>query len=222
MIAQLYGITTIDDAVMVAELGADHIGLVPEIGPDNWDGVTPDEANAILAAVPAGVTRVVLSLGAEVAAVVATARNVPADVLHVVRTDLLHDDDLRAIGDTIGKPLMTTVAVDGPGTIATAQRLAAVADVLLLDSRDPSTGVVGASGHTHDWAVSAAVVRAVDVPVILAGGLGPDNVGDAIEQVAPWGVDSETHTSFPDNRRRKDPDRVRRFLERARSSRAHS
>ena len=222
MIAQIYGITTVDDGVMVAELGADHIGLVPEIGPDNWDGVTPDEANTIMAAVPAGVTRVVLSLGTDVATVVATAQNVPTDVLHVVRTDVLDNDDLRAIGDETGIPLMATVAVDGPGAVAAAQQLATVADVLLLDSRHPSSGVVGASGHTHDWALSAAVVRSVDVPVILAGGLGPDNVGAAIEQVAPWGVDSETHTSFPDDRRRKDPDRVRRFLERARSARAHS
>ena len=155
----------------------------------------------------------VLSLGTDVATVVATAQNVPTDVLHVVRTDVLDNDDLRAIGDETGIPLMATVAVDGPGAVAAAQQLATVADVLLLDSRHPSSGVVGASGHTHDWALSAAVVRSVDVPVILAGGLGPDNVGAAIEQVAPWGVDSETHTSFPDDRRRKDPDRVRRFLE---------
>jgi phosphoribosylanthranilate isomerase len=79
------------------------------------------------------------------------------------------------------------------------------------------TGVVGASGLVHDWSVSASVVAAVDVPVFLAGGLGPENVVAAIERVRPAGVDSETRTSRDGDRRRKDPDRVRRFIELARS-----
>ena len=75
--------------------------------------------------------------------------------------------------------------------------------------------MVGATGHTHDWSLSAALVAAVERPVILAGGLGPENVLEAIERVRPAGVDSETRTSRADDRRRKDPDRVRRFIETA-------
>ena len=89
-----------------------------------------------------------------------------------------------------------------------------MSDWLLLDTEHSETGVVGASGQVHDWSWSRAAVEAVDVPVILAGGLGPDNVAAAIEAVRPAGVDSETHTGRDDDRRRRDPEKVRRFMER--------
>ncbi len=215
VIAQVYGITTVDDARTVAALGADRVGVVPEITPDNWDGVDVDTANAILSALPESVTSVVLSLATTVDAVVATARAVPGDVVHVVRTDVLDPGALAAIRAELRRPVMATVAVDGPGALDHAVALARVADYLLLDSRHPSTGIVGASGHTHDWSLSATIVQRVDRPVVLAGGLGPDNVEEAIRCVRPWGVDSETRTSRDDDRRRKDPDRVHEFVERA-------
>ena len=78
--------------------------------------------------------------------------------------------------------------------------------------------MVGATGLTHDWSLSAQIVDEVQTPVILAGGLGPDNVAAAVRQVRPAGVDSETNTSRPDDRRRKDPDRVQRFVRLARAT----
>ena len=115
--------------------------------------------------------------------------------------------------------VMVTVPVRDIGAVDVARRFAGCADLLLLDTADPSNGVVGATGHTHDWAVSAEIVAAVDVPVLLAGGLGPDNVGEAIRRVRPAGVDSETRTSHSHDRRRKDPDKVRRLIQIARSVR---
>ena len=55
-----------------------------------------------------------------------------------------------------------------------------VADWLLLDTQEPDAPVIGATGKTHDWALSRAIVEAVEIPVVLAGGLGPDNVVEAI------------------------------------------
>lgn len=215
MIVQVYGITTVDDARMVAALGVDHVGVVPE-DRGNWDGVSVDQATAIVDALPAGVSSVVLSLATEVDDVLATARAVPGDYVHVVRTDVVGVDGIAAIRAAAHAQVMATVAVDGLDAIAVAQAMATVADVLLLDSRAPDTGIVGASGLVHDWSVSERVVRAVGVPVVLAGGLGPDNVTEAVTRVRPWGVDSETRTSTDHDRRRKDPDRVQRFVERAR------
>src|SRR5439155_24733294 len=92
-----------------------------------------------------------------------------------------------------GVPLMCTVPVRGPEAIDVARRYAPVADYLLLDSTDEATGTTGATGLTHDWRVSARIVETVAVPVVLAGGLGPENVVAALDIVRPWGVDSDTH-----------------------------
>ena len=78
-------------------------------------------------------------------------------------------------------------------------------------------GVVGATGVVHDWTISSAIAKAVTAtPVILAGGLGLENVADAIRRVGPAGVDSETRTSLAADRRRKDLDKVRSFIDEAR------
>ena len=73
----------------------------------------------------------------------------------------------------------------------------------------------GGTGATHDWNVGAEIVRRLNVPVILAGGLSPANVGDAIRAVKPWCVDSFSHTNLPGSRR-KDPVRVKAFVNAAR------
>ncbi|NWG76280.1 MAG: phosphoribosylanthranilate isomerase, partial [Rubrivivax sp.] len=79
---------------------------------------------------------------------------------------------------------------------------------------------IGASGATHDWALSREIVRQVRVPVVLAGGLSPENVGAAIRAVRPWGVDSLTHTNqpLPGGGFRKDLERVRQFVLAAREA----
>jgi phosphoribosylanthranilate isomerase len=77
---------------------------------------------------------------------------------------------------------------------------------------------VGATGLVHDWDLSAAVVASVGRPVLLAGGLGPHNVRQAIERVRPAGVDSETRTSKESDRRRKDLEKVRAFIDTARNT----
>jgi len=99
-----------------------------------------------------------------------------------------------------------------------ALRLAPLGDYLLLDTAHPKTGVVGATGLVHDWDLSTRLVEAVRCPVILPGGLGPDNVADAITRVRPSGVDSETRTSRDDDRRRKDLAKVEAFIHRARNA----
>jgi phosphoribosylanthranilate isomerase len=107
--------------------------------------------------------------------------------------------------------------------VAVAREFAKVVDFLILDTQAPDIPGVGASGATHDWSVSHEIVRSVRVPVILAGGLSPENVADAVHAVRPWGVDSLTHTNrpTPGGGFRKDLDRVRAFVEAARAADPH-
>lgn len=217
MLVQIYGVTTVDDATMVAALGPDHVGVVVDEGIDTWDSVDEATAAAIVDRL-AGIRVVALSLSPDPARMLRTVELLSPDVLHLARVaDRLTPDQLAAVRRAVSPiELMVTIPVRGPDAVDVARRFSPCADWLLLDTADSASGVVGASGHTHDWSVSAAVVAAVDVPVFLAGGLGPDNVAEAIERVRPAGVDSETRTSFASDRRRKDPERVRRFVEIAR------
>lgn len=108
------------------------------------------------------------------------------------------------------------VRTDGnlPELLDTVRELAPLTDAFITDTHDPATGADGATGRTHDWAVSAELVRRSPRPVILAGGLNPDNVHAAILRVRPAGVDAHTGVEGPDGR--KCPDRLRRFVDEAR------
>ena len=102
------------------------------------------------------------------------------------------------------------VVAGEPGIVAEAEAHQETADYLMLESG--AKGVPFAGGETHDWLVSRLIVERSRIPVILAGGLSPENVGQAIATVRPWGVDSFTHTDIAGQRGRKDPLRVRSFV----------
>jgi phosphoribosylanthranilate isomerase len=165
-----------------------------------------------------------------VALTVATDARSIVDMVESVRPDVLHlcgppealgpgaVASLRAeIGTT---SIMQAVAVTGPGALDVARAFAPLVDYLLLDSVAPGIPGIGAAGTTHDWDISAAIVAAVDVPVILAGGLTPSNVASAIGHVRPWGVDSLTHTNrpLPAGGFRKDLGLVEAFVAAARGA----
>ena len=91
------------------------------------------------------------------------------------------------------------------------------ADKEVTKGEQPETGFVGITGKTCDWDVARALVLGTHVPVVLAGGMSPDNVAQGIEKVKPYGVDSCTLTNYKDEygksiRFKKDPELVRRFI----------
>ncbi len=75
------------------------------------------------------------------------------------------------------------------------------ADLFIMDTYDPQTGRTGATGKTHDWKISSKIVELSPKPVILAGGLNPNNVREAILKVKPAGVDSHTGVESPDGKK---------------------
>jgi phosphoribosylanthranilate isomerase len=96
-----------------------------------------------------------------------------------------------------------------PGQRPGWERYVAVADAFILDSIDLSADRIGGTGQVHDWSISAAVAAVSPRPVILAGGLRPGNVRQAVSRVRPWavnvnsGVESEGY---------KDAERIREFV----------
>lgn len=89
-------------------------------------------------------------------------------------------------------------------------------DAFITDTYDPLTGASGATGKIHNWDVSRRIVEASQRPVILAGGLNPENVRDAILYVKPAGVDVHTGVEGPDGR--KDEVLVKAFVSEAESA----
>jgi phosphoribosylanthranilate isomerase len=222
LLTQIYGITTPADAALVNALGPDHVGVVLDEGVASWDTVDAPTLRAILREL-SDVAVVALSLSTERDRILRTAEAVAPAWLHLARAEGIPPETLARLRvDIAPRRLMLTVPVRDDASLGLADRLAACADALLLDRAHPATGVVGATGHVHDWSLSREIVERVPVPVILAGGLGPDNVAEAIRRTRPAGVDSETHTSRADDRCRKDPERVRLFLERARTAATES
>ncbi|MDV6011865.1 phosphoribosylanthranilate isomerase [Haloechinothrix sp. LS1_15] len=95
-----------------------------------------------------------------------------------------------------------------------ARESAAWVDMFITDTFDPATGATGATGLTHDWSISAELVRRAPKPLMMAGGLTPDNVAEAIRVARPAAVDA--HTGLEDTDGRKDRAKVRSFVMRAR------
>jgi len=205
---------SVAEAEAVAAIGVDHVGVTPSRRglPGEVDEGT---ATDICAALTGLATSVALSVETEAEAVVQMATRVQPDILHLCgppgEMNPASVAELRRSLPGIG--IMQAIAVTGPEAVETALSYEAAVDFLILDSVTPDVPGVGAAGTVHDWAVSAAIVAAVDVPVVLAGGLSPDNVADAIETVHPWGVDSLTCTNrpLPSGAFEKDLGLVQRF-----------
>ncbi len=212
---QIYTMQSPDEAQAVVALGVDHIGVTPANSglPGEVDFAT---ARAIVEAVGDSAVCVALTVESDLEAIETMARAVGPDIVHLCGLEnTLLPDAVRALRDRLPDlPIMQAVSVGGPEAVEVALAYQDVADYLILDTQAPDIAGIGASGETHDWGISREIVRQVRIPVILAGGLSPENVAEAIRAVQPWGVDSLTRTNrpLPGGGFRKDLDRVRQFV----------
>jgi phosphoribosylanthranilate isomerase len=213
MRVKICGTTSLADAELALAAGADALGFLIGLAYPSDDELEPAAARAIVAALPATAAAVLVTHRDDPGWIARTAREVGCRTLQV------HGDlaagrlaELRALAP--GATIVKTIHVTGPAALDAAREAARFADALLLDTRNAAR--LGGTGVTHDWSVSAEIVRAVPCPVLLAGGLTPDNVGVAIATVRPAGVD--VNSGVEDARGHKDPQRLRAFVERARSA----
>jgi phosphoribosylanthranilate isomerase len=212
---QIYTMQSVDEAQAVISQGVDHIGITPsELGlPGEVDIPT---ARAIVKAVGDSAVCVALSVEADLDVIESMAQAVRPDILHLCGIEkTLLPEGVRSLRERLpGLPIMQAISVTGPDAIDVALAYEEVADYLILDTQSTDIAGIGASGETHDWNISRDIVLHVNIPVILAGGLSPENVAKAINIVQPWGVDSLTHTNriLPDGGFRKDLDLVGQFV----------
>lgn len=173
---KICGITRIEDALAAARLGADAIGLV--FYPGSPRAVTPAQARAIIDALPPFVVPVGLFVNAGAEAVRDTLAVAPVQLLQ------FHGEETPGFCAAFGRPFLRAVRVR-PGTdLLQYAREFHAAKGLLLDAW--VEGVHGGTGATFDWSL---IPRDLPAPVVLSGGLNPDNVEQAVRRVRPWAVD---------------------------------
>jgi phosphoribosylanthranilate isomerase len=186
MLVQIYEVQTPEEALALARLGVDHIVVL--VG----DGAFPRElpaapTRAIFAAVPSGAKRVALSLSADREEIARVAGETRPDIIQVQAA--IEDFSVamtRALKTQFPEiPIMRAIPVIDGTSIEIARSYQGVADFLLLDSYDADTRQFGALGRTHDWSLSRRIVDEAGIPAILAGGLGSENVAEAIAVVRP-------------------------------------
>jgi phosphoribosylanthranilate isomerase len=218
MIVQVFAIKSIEEMHMCLEAGLDRWGL--EVGKK---GIMPSEMSfektrSIFAATPAGFPKMALTIDTDIEDLVEIVNETKPDLLH------LCGDTRRLLPERVAElrkkipevGIIQAIPVTGPEAVVIAMAYEEVADVLFLDSVAPNVKGIGIAGVTHDWSIDRKIVNLVKKPCMMAGGLSPENVAEAIRAVHPWGVDSNTHTNVPGTWK-KDPDRIRRFAEAARA-----
>jgi phosphoribosylanthranilate isomerase len=187
MIIQIYTTQTPEEGLALARLGVNHVGITPaSIGLPGE--VTDEQGRMIFESIGSLAVKVALSVETDLTKIVEMVKVVEPDVLH-----LCSDPDRMVRPDGVaelklmlpGLKVMQAVPVIGREALAIAQSYQGVADYLILDSFSPTIGGVGAAGVTHDWSISREIVQNSRLPVILAGGLSPENVAAAIRAVRP-------------------------------------
>jgi phosphoribosylanthranilate isomerase len=195
--SKICGITRIEDALVAAEAGADAIGLV--FYAKSPRAVSVQQARAIIAALPPFVTTVGLFVD--------LGRGELSEILEAVPLDLLqfHGDEAPAACEGFGRPYIKALRVKPGDDIAARAERYGSASGILLDTYVP--GIPGGTGAAFDWSL---VPQDLCKPIILAGGLTPESVRDAIEQVRPYAVD--VSGGVESGKGIKDAQKIRAFV----------
>ncbi len=217
LIVQIAGIKDLAEARLVLDCGITWLGFPLRL-PVNAADTTEAEAAAIIAALPPPAIPVLITYETTASAILDFCRQ--TGVRHVQLHGPVPPDETRRLRALAPELFVIKSLVVRAGNrdelLELARAQAPHVDAFITDTHDPSTGADGATGRTHDWRISRALVEANLRPVILAGGLTPDNVRAAIQAVRPAGIDAHTGVEGLDGR--KDPEKLRRFLAEAQSS----
>jgi phosphoribosylanthranilate isomerase len=204
---KICGITRPEDGIAAAHAGADAIGLV--FYPKSPRAVTIEQAAEICAALPPFVTTVALFVDAEHFAIDDVLRGVPIDLLQ------FHGSETPAQCEAFDTPYIKAIRMSEEADLVEAASHYNSARGLLVDTYSP-TGA-GGTGETFDWDRASPAMRGEpETPIILAGGLHPGNVAEAIAAVKPYAVD--VSSGVETGKGIKDADKITAFIEAVRQA----
>jgi len=200
---KICGITSRNDLELAVRAGADAIGLIVDVDVETSREIDPDLAVKLARATPPLVTTVLVTMPDTPETTVELASRIQPDVVQIHGAST--PGDLAYLSANLDGDVIKAVS---PGEAETYET---VADALLVDSLD-ETGA-GGTGKTHDWDRTRELVEKLSAPVVLAGGLTPENVAEAVETVRPFAVDVASGVEAKAGR--KDADAVASFVRRA-------
>lgn len=193
------GITREADLETAVDAGTDAVGVIADVTVDTPREVSVERARDLLDAVPPLVTGTLVTMPENAEAAVRLVERLEPDAVQVHG---LAPERIAALRVRAPVPVLAAVDADD------APRYAGAADALVVDSLDAQGG--GGTGETHDWERTRDLVAELDVPVVLAGGLTPENVADAVRTVRPFAVDVASGVEREGGV--KDADAVRAFV----------
>jgi len=182
-------ISSQEEAQVAIKAGASALGLV---GPmPSGPGIISDKLIAKIATkTPPAIATFLLSSRVKALEIIAHQKLVGTSTIQIV--DQLKEGSYKEIKDALpGIKIVQVIHVRNEASVREANHIAKEVDALLLDSGNPDLSVkeLGGTGRTHNWQISSQIVKEVDIPVFLAGGLNPKNVSQAIQEVQPFGLD---------------------------------
>lgn len=217
---KICGMKSAEDIELAVRCGANAVGLVTDVPVDTPRKIDTETATELASLVPLFVDCVLVIMPDDGEQAVEMIETVKPDVVQL-HSDL-SVDNLQFIRDNTGAGIVKTFSIPVITTSLAHETIEQVvngindlidrdlADGILLDSS--KAGKVGGTGAAHDWSISRVIVENVDIPVILAGGLKPYNVRDAVLQVHPYAVDT---ASGIETNGKKDGAKMCRFIKEA-------
>lgn len=201
---KICGITNVEDADVAVRAGADALGFVMYRNSPRW--VEPAVARAIIAGLPPFVSAVGVFVNEEAESVRALMDECGFALAQ------LHGDESALYCQNLCRPVLKAIRLKDRGTVLALAEFQGRANVrgVLIDAF--SDQAYGGTGQTVDWALAHEAARSA--PIILAGGLNPTNVAEAVQAVRPYGVD--VSSGVEKSLGKKDPDKVKAFIEAAR------
>jgi len=179
---KICGLTDPADLRAAIEAGADAVGIISAVSVDTPREVDRGTAAELVAEVPPFVTATLVAMPEDAEHAVDLVRAIRPDAIQ------LHGEfDAEDIGYIRAETGIKVIPAIDSTDVDRAHALDAAADAVLIDStRDDGAG---GTGETHDWESTGDLVEDLASPVILAGGLTPDNVAEAVRVAAPFAVD---------------------------------
>ena len=200
---------SIEDAKMCMDAGADIIGILVGQKHSSSDFVDENTAKEICDYVNNRCDVVLVTHLTNASEIIRLTKFIGNGIIQL-HSNISEDEVEKIKNELPNIKLMRLIHVASDGTIITDYEMMKYVDYYLLDSFNLKTNQVGGTGITHDWYKSAELIKQLNKPTFLAGGLTPDNVEKAIEITSPYGVD--VNSGCKNENGNKDYEKVKQFV----------